>query len=82
MRRSVIHGTCATTPNCVADHERHRVKALFIWSRARGLPQTAGPGLDAGPREAYFASTRGGRDQPPGQFWPQLETRLKACLFK
>jgi AAA+ superfamily predicted ATPase len=35
----------------VANHERHRVKGLFIWSRTRGLRQTAGPGLGAGPKE-------------------------------
>src|SRR6266545_3688597 len=35
----------------VANHERHRVKGLFIWSRTRGLRQTAGPGLGAGLKE-------------------------------
>src|SRR5438876_12457363 len=35
----------------VANHERHRVKGLFIWSRVRGLRQTAGPGISTGPKE-------------------------------
>ena len=31
----------------VADHERHRAKGLYTWSRTRGLRLVAGPGLGA-----------------------------------
>src|SRR5437660_9513406 len=35
----------------VAEHERHRAKGLYLWSRTRGLRQIAGPGLNGNPRE-------------------------------
>src|SRR5438094_6461399 len=31
----------------VADHERHRAKGLYLWSRTRGLRLVAGPGIGA-----------------------------------
>ena len=31
----------------VADHERHRAKGLYTWSRTRGLRLVAGPGVGA-----------------------------------
>src|SRR5437588_515421 len=31
----------------VADHERHRAKGLYLWSRTRGLRLVAGPGVGA-----------------------------------
>src|SRR5438309_4173389 len=34
----------------VADHERHRAKGLYLWSRTRGLRLVAGPGIGAEPR--------------------------------
>ena len=34
----------------VADHERHRAKGLYLWSRTRGLRLVAGPGVGAEPR--------------------------------
>ena len=34
----------------VADHERHRAKGLYLWSRTRGLQLVAGPGVGAEPR--------------------------------
>ena len=34
----------------VADHERHRAKGLYMWSRTTGLRLTAGPGVGAEPR--------------------------------
>src|SRR5689334_7694103 len=34
----------------VAEHERHRAKGLYTWSRTRGLPLIAGPGVGPEPR--------------------------------
>jgi len=34
----------------VADHERHRAKGLYCWSRTRGLRLIAGPGVGTEPR--------------------------------
>src|SRR5437764_1554656 len=34
----------------VADHERHRAKGLYTWSRTRGLRLIAGPGVGTEPR--------------------------------
>src|SRR5438132_2848069 len=34
----------------VAEHERHRAKGLYLWSRTRGLSLVAGPGVGAEPR--------------------------------
>src|SRR5258708_22565153 len=34
----------------VADHERHRAKGLYVWSRARGLREITGPHLDDEPK--------------------------------
>ena len=34
----------------VADHERHRAKGLYLWSRTRGLRLVAGPGVGGEPR--------------------------------
>jgi hypothetical protein len=34
----------------VADHERHRAKGLYTWSRTRGLRLLTGPGIGAEPR--------------------------------
>src|SRR5467141_2360259 len=35
----------------VAQHERHRAKGLYLWSRTRGLRLVAGPGVGAGQRK-------------------------------
>jgi hypothetical protein len=34
----------------LAQHERHRAKGLYVWSRPRGLRMVAGPGIGAEPR--------------------------------
>jgi AAA+ superfamily predicted ATPase len=34
----------------VADHERHRAKGLYVWSRTRGLRLITGPGVGTEPR--------------------------------
>src|ERR687888_1495147 len=34
----------------LAEHERHRAKGLYLWSRTRGLRLVAGPGVGAEPR--------------------------------
>src|SRR5437660_5960796 len=34
----------------VAEHERHRAKGLYVWSRTRGLRLIAGPGVGPEPR--------------------------------
>src|ERR671939_1909633 len=34
----------------VAEHERHRAKGLYVWSRTRGLRLVAGPGVGPEPR--------------------------------
>jgi len=34
----------------VAEHERHRAKGLYVWSRTRGLRPLAGPGVGPDPR--------------------------------
>ena len=34
----------------VSEHDRHRAKGLYVWSRTRGLQLVAGPGVGAEPR--------------------------------
>src|ERR1700687_4044128 len=34
----------------VADHERHRAKGLYVWSRVRGLRKITGPDVGAEPK--------------------------------
>jgi len=41
----------------VADHERHRAKGLYLWSRTRGLRLVAGPGVGTEARRFQIART-------------------------